>query len=484
MNPFAVKEASADEQKTPPLPKGFKIVPPPKGFVIQSKDSPENRVPADVINQVANKTSAPPVEIAKVVAGKPKVPQAGDPIEVFEQWQDWVKNNGAQLSASRTPFKQRTPEEQKVADEEVRKFQIERIADNIVERATGATIEDIQRDVKRFNGVMARAPLFAFALTGAPLIALGFESLTQAKNAVVTTAKNEKFDPFETRILTELLPEETPFAVKLGTGILEVGSEIALMGAIANKGKEGLLRQSIKEIGKKLEKAGYTPDDFVRATGKQPVIDVQDLKNAVKGTSLEDEAVRLLKAKSLKISPKVKIAGPQASVSPKPATPTTQKPLIKSPIPQTGAVGKTPSAVQARATQLKSTVPLAKETQTVSITKPIEPKAVKAPKEVQGELFKGTNIETPPVEPPNRRVPPSSGDNKPPRNLKGELHQGEPLGPEYEKQKDIWIGNKDVRKLKASIEKKRLQQEIKAVSGNKKFLNKDKGLGSSNPVAY
>lgn len=126
-----------------------------------------------------------------------------------------------------------------------------------------------------------------------PLFAIGYEGLQQLKNNIVSGLKNEKLDWAENRLLSELLPDETPVPLKIAAGGAEMLGDVAMMGGLANLAKRGLLKEALTEVSVKLEKAGY-------GTGKR-VITEEVFDKAVRGTSLED-AVRLYaEANKLKV---------------------------------------------------------------------------------------------------------------------------------------------------------------------------------------
>lgn len=207
------------------------------------------------------------------------------------------------------------PVEVKPTDEEVFKKQVVGLTDKIFQHATGIEPEKAIESEKKLENLMSRAPRVAFAYVS-PIMAVGFEALQQTKNVVVSAVKKEKYSPLEQRMLSELLPKETPKPLKIGAGITEWLGEIGLMGALANRAKQGLLENTIKEIGSKLEEKGY-------GTGKVEV-SKEAIKEAVKGTTLEDEASRYLKARQAEILPKT---AKLPEVSPE-ASPVAKEQLI------------------------------------------------------------------------------------------------------------------------------------------------------------
>lgn len=201
----------------------------------------------------------------------------------------------SEIRAMTPELKKLYPIEVKPSDEAVFDTQIRGLADKIFTHATGIEPEKAIESEKKLENLMSRAPRVAFAFAS-PIMAAGFEALQQSKNLIVSAVKKEKYSPLEQDMLTKLLPEKTPKPVKIGLGITEWLSEIALMGALADRAKQGLLQSTVKEIGNKLKAKGY-------GTGKVE-ISKDAIKEAVKGTTLEQEASRYLKAKQVDIIPK------------------------------------------------------------------------------------------------------------------------------------------------------------------------------------
>lgn len=192
---------------------------------------------------------------------------------------------------------------------------VQDFTDKLITVHTGKSLDQLSAEEKFQRNVLGRAPLLGMAFAS-PLISLGFEALNQAKNAVVTAVKKEPYSPLEQRILSELLPETLPMPVRLGSSLVENLADIALMGGLANVATRGLLKQTISELGTKLEKAGY-------GSGKVTISEAA-IKQAAKGTTLEAEAARYLKMKEMKIQPTPKTAmpgGPEAPAPPPPGLP-------------------------------------------------------------------------------------------------------------------------------------------------------------------
>ena len=190
-----------------------------------------------------------------------------------------------EISATPEGFKMRpkTPEESQ-ADFD---FAIQNMADKIFTHASGLTPQEGIKGQEKLSNIMVRAPLAGMAFAS-PLIALGYESFNQAKNLIVSGVKGEKYAPQDVSMLSELIPSDVNNVVKIGSSVAENLADIALMGGLVNLAKQGLLTDTIKTIGKKLEIAGY-------GTGKV-TINRDALREAAKGTTLEEEATLWLKA--------------------------------------------------------------------------------------------------------------------------------------------------------------------------------------------
>ncbi len=181
---------------------------------------------------------------------------------------------------------------------------VQKMADDIFTAHTGLTPEQGIEGQEKLSQVMARAPLAATAI-GAPIAALAVEIYGQAKNVLVDTIKKEDYSPLQVRMLSELIPDDQSNVVKIGATAIEVLSDVALLGGLTNLAKKGLLEDSVKTISDKLRKAGYT--EFT--------VNKQAVKDAVKGTTLDEEAIRWAKAKTAKVNPKEELPKLEKPVS-------------------------------------------------------------------------------------------------------------------------------------------------------------------------
>lgn len=155
-------------------------------------------------------------------------------------------------------------------------------------------LKDIQDSQRKINIFMQKAPKIGLGFVS-PLAALAFETYDQGKSLLVSHLKKEKYSPFEERLFHELLPADTPTPVKIAASVGEALIDVALVAGAVNLAKQGLLTGSIKEIGSKLEAAGYGKDKVT--------IPKEAIRQAAKGTTLEAEAERFLKAKQTQLTP-------------------------------------------------------------------------------------------------------------------------------------------------------------------------------------
>lgn len=174
-------------------------------------------------------------------------------------------------------------------------FFTQNLADKLATASSGQTVPEMIESKNKLNGIIMRAPMLA-TLPVAPIASAVVEGLTQAKNLIVSNVKKEKYSPIEIRVLNELLPKETPTAVRIAAMGGEALTDVALLGGLSNLAKQGLLKDTIKEIGRKLERAGY-------GTG-QKTINMDVVKEAARGSTLDIEAERWLKAKFGDVKPK------------------------------------------------------------------------------------------------------------------------------------------------------------------------------------
>jgi len=202
-------------------------------------------------------------------------------------------------------------------------FAANRIAEQGFEAVTGFTPEEGELGKKKFEKGMSVA--ISATLMG-PIYAAMFEVYRQGKSAVVSALKDEDYSPLEQRALSELIPDDINKWIRGAASVGEVVGDIALISSAASLAKQGTLKDTIKIVGKKLEDAGY-------GTGKV-TIPKDAIKQAAKGTTLEQNAKAWAQAKMWKPKPMetpatpLKIGAaptppPVAAIAPiKPADPT------------------------------------------------------------------------------------------------------------------------------------------------------------------
>ena len=146
---------------------------------------------------------------------------------------------------------------------------------------------------KRLDFFMSRAPRVALAFA-APLYSLAYEAWDQGVNVLVSQMKDEKYDPLERRAISELLPDKAPTIAKVAANLTETLVSVALIGGAMNLAREGTLKSALKELGGKLEQAGY-------GTAQQ-TLSQEAIRKAARGTTLERAAKIWLKVKKMKVS--------------------------------------------------------------------------------------------------------------------------------------------------------------------------------------
>lgn len=169
---------------------------------------------------------------------------------------------------------------------DVDRMRFRMFADNLVKENYG---EEEIREMKTFDkarqNLMIRAPQLAL-MSYAPYTGAIIESVQQAKNAVVPLIKKEKWDPFEIRMLAEILPDETSPELKLAFVASELIATYATTSAVIDMAKAGTLKSTLSKVKDKMVEAGLpqdTIDDFVAGTKKLNV------RKFIKGTSLEQQ---------------------------------------------------------------------------------------------------------------------------------------------------------------------------------------------------
>ena len=209
-----------------------------------------------------------------------------------------------QLKEKRGEMRKATPEE----DVQDFDFAVNRMAEQIFTATTGITPKEGELGKKKFEKTIGLA---TSAVLMGPIYAMAFELYGQAKSAVVSALKEEDYSPLERRALTELLPKDLPTWIKGATYGTEVISDIAIMSGLSTIAKEQTLKDVVKTIGQKLQKAGYGEG--------QVTIPKEAIQQAAKGTSLEKSAKIWVQSKLWKPvqkAPEVSKIGAPAPVAP------------------------------------------------------------------------------------------------------------------------------------------------------------------------
>ena len=263
-------------------------------------------------------------------------------------------------------LKAQYPHTYQIPHKEVERKSIENLTDTMITRATGLGLEELKARERKLNLVTSRLPLLATGFAS-PITALGVEAYHQAKNVIVSSLKQESYSPLEIRMVSEFVPPDAPNWLKMGAMGAEMAGDVALLGAFTNLAKQGLLKQSIKEVGIKLEKAGYGSN--------QVEIPKEAIREAVKGTTLEREAQRLLAARAFKVTPK---------------PPTTTKLH-----PSEFTVQRADEALKAKLGLIKPIQPIIAPKAPLPVTTPTQTPIVQPSEELKGEVKPETKVAEP-----------------------------------------------------------------------------------------
>ena len=180
-----------------------------------------------------------------------------------------------------------------LAEGEVFGKRVEIATDRLIKNIYGEEkLKEFADSEKKIDFFMSRAPRIGLAFA-APLYALAYEAWDQGTAVIVSQIKGEKYSPLERRAFFELIPDEAPTAIKVVANLGEVVASIALIGGAMNLAKQGTLTQAVKEVGTRLESAGY-------GSGKVTVTK-EAIRRAARGTSLEKAAKAWWKAKTMDI---------------------------------------------------------------------------------------------------------------------------------------------------------------------------------------
>lgn len=184
-----------------------------------------------------------------------------------------------------------TPSQRAVFDKQVELF-----TNELVVGVYGQPyLDEMKEAIKNQTFFVTRAPRAVMA-TVAPFYSLAFEVLDQGKNLLVSAIEGDEFDFREQRMLSEIIPEEAPTALKVSASLGETLIDVALVGGAINLAKEGTLTETLKTMVSKLDKAGFdvSKHKFTRS----------QIVKAAKGTSLEDAMKLFIKVK--KTDPRIR----------------------------------------------------------------------------------------------------------------------------------------------------------------------------------
>lgn len=217
--------------------------------------------------------------------------------------------------------RKQTPEEQQInaeVEQRARDMQFERLGDKINLTSAGLdTAEQLDKLKKKQQYAVMSAELPVLAMTGGiPLaVAGGIEGIKQAKNLIVQTSKGEKYNPLDIRMLSELLPQNTPEYARFISSLAEMGTDVAVLGVGANIGRKFAIRNSVDTIKNKMSKAGYDQPTIDKVSSKleQSIVERElgiNPKNVIgeQPPPIDiDEAIKMnIQARTAKIPPAVK----------------------------------------------------------------------------------------------------------------------------------------------------------------------------------
>ena len=121
------------------------------------------------------------------------------------------------------------------------------------------------------------------------LAPLAYSALGRVKGLIVSKQKGETFDPFEGRMLSEMLPTDTPADVKIASYVLESVVDIGAMQGLNTVAKEKLLKTNITNFLKK---------EGIEITSQEQLN--KFIKAGASWTSVDKEIARAIKIAQLK----------------------------------------------------------------------------------------------------------------------------------------------------------------------------------------
>lgn len=235
------------------------------------------------------------------------------------------KRRPTEIRSRTTPMPKATTDERR-ADFD---YAVTRMADQIFTSSTGLTPEEGERGKEKFDRTLGTA--ISVGLMG-PILTAGFEALNQGKNFLVSGLKGEEYDALDRRMLSDLIPEDVNKVVRVGANVGETLLDIGLIGGASALAKEGALKSTLKTIREKLAKSGRT----------LPGVSREQLRQAARGTSLEEAAMNWWKAKRLRVPP-LEAKKPRLSMQVDPKMVIAEKPRLSMRVdPKTGEVSYKP----------------------------------------------------------------------------------------------------------------------------------------------
>jgi len=156
----------------------------------------------------------------------------------------------------------------------------------------------------------SRVAMGLTAFAGSPLIILLFEALQQVKNIGMSLKDKAPYDPLAQRMLSEMVPEDSPGWLKgLALGG-EVAADMIIAGVTTGAIKEGTFRKSVNMFFDKAVKAGFKKEDLMEYAER--------VSRYGRKATLEEEIGRMMKISRAKIpSPLTRrVAAPETYAEP------------------------------------------------------------------------------------------------------------------------------------------------------------------------
>lgn len=135
--------------------------------------------------------------------------------------------------------------------------------------------------------ISERLPFWLLAVAGAPSIIAIFEGLQQVKNVTMSLTEKSKYDPIAHRMLSEMLPEDTPGWLTTASYVGEGAVDMIGAALIAKKISTKVFRSNLKRVYEKAKKAGWPEErlDKIKALAEKelrPETIEKEIERAVK----------------------------------------------------------------------------------------------------------------------------------------------------------------------------------------------------------